>query len=33
MVALGAVATYAVFTLSVTSWRTQFRLNMNKCVS
>ena len=30
IVALGAVATYAVFTLSVTSWRTQFRLNMNK---
>jgi len=30
MVALGAVGAYAVFTLSVTSWRTQFRLNMNR---
>ena len=30
LVALGAVGMYSVFTLSVTSWRTQFRLNMNK---
>ena len=29
-VALGAVGMYAVFTLSVTSWRTKFRLSMNK---
>jgi len=29
-VALGAVASYAAFTLSVTSWRTQFRINMNR---
>jgi len=28
--ALGAVGMYSVFTLSVTSWRTQFRINMNK---
>jgi ATP-binding cassette subfamily B (MDR/TAP) protein 7 len=30
MVALGAVGTYAVFTLGITRWRTQFRLNMNR---
>ena len=30
MVALGSVGMYAVFTLSITSWRTQFRINMNK---
>ena len=29
-VALGAVGMYAVFTLSVTQWRTQFRLKMNQ---
>ena len=30
LVALGAVGMYSVFTLSITSWRTQFRINMNK---
>lgn len=30
IVALGAVGMYSVFTLSVTKWRTQFRINMNK---
>ena len=29
-VAFAAVASYAAFTLSVTSWRTKFRLRMNK---
>ena len=29
-VALGTVSLYAAFTLSVTQWRTQFRVNMNK---
>jgi len=29
-VAVGAVASYAAFTLSITSWRTKFRLNMNR---
>lgn len=29
-VAIGAVASYAAFTLSITSWRTKFRLNMNR---
>ena len=29
-VALGAVVSYAVFTLSITQWRTQFRLKMNR---
>uniref|UniRef100_A0A0K2TID8 Iron-sulfur clusters transporter ABCB7, mitochondrial n=1 Tax=Lepeophtheirus salmonis TaxID=72036 RepID=A0A0K2TID8_LEPSM len=28
--ALGAVGMYSVFTLGITSWRTQFRVNMNK---
>lgn len=28
--ALGTVSLYAAFTLSVTQWRTQFRVNMNK---
>ena len=30
LVALGAVGMYAVFTLSVTKWRTKFRVNMNR---
>lgn len=30
LVALAAVATYSVFTLSVTQWRTKFRLDMNR---
>ncbi len=30
LVALGAVGAYSVFTLGVTRWRTQFRLDMNK---
>ncbi len=30
LVALGAVGMYSVFTLSVTKWRTKFRLSMNK---
>merc|ERR1719468_1016578 len=30
LVALGAVGMYSVFTLSVTSWRTKFRIDMNK---
>ena len=29
-VALGTVSLYSVFTLGVTQWRTQFRVNMNK---
>lgn len=29
-VTLGCVATYAIFTLSVTQWRTKFRVQMNK---
>ena len=29
-VALGTVALYSAFTLGVTQWRTQFRINMNK---
>ena len=29
-VALGTVSLYAAFTLAVTQWRTQFRVNMNK---
>ena len=29
-VALGTVGLYSAFTLSVTQWRTQFRINMNK---
>jgi len=29
-VAFGTVSLYAAFTLSVTQWRTQFRVNMNK---
>ena len=29
-VAFGCIATYAAFTLSVTSWRTKFRVQMNK---
>ena len=29
-VALGTVLTYAVFTVSVTSWRTRFRREMNQ---
>ena len=29
-VALGTVSLYAAFTLSVTQWRTQFRVKMNK---
>lgn len=29
-VTLGCIATYSVFTLVVTQWRTQFRVNMNK---
>ena len=29
-VALGTVSLYSVFTLAVTQWRTQFRVNMNK---
>ena len=28
--ALATVGLYTVFTLSVTQWRTQFRVNMNK---
>ena len=30
MVALGAVGMYSVWTLGITRWRTQFRLDMNK---
>ena len=30
LVALGAVGMYSVFTLKMTQWRTQFRINMNK---
>ena len=30
LVALGAVGLYSVFTLRLTQWRTQFRLDMNK---
>ncbi|QQP31371.1 ATP-binding cassette sub-family B member 7 mitochondrial [Caligus rogercresseyi] len=30
LTALGAVGMYSVFTLGITSWRTQFRVNMNK---
>ena len=30
LVALGAVGMYAAFTLSVTKWRTKFRVRMNK---
>ena len=30
VVAVGAVASYAAFTLAFTSWRTKFRLKMNK---
>ena len=29
-VALSTVTAYTVFTLGVTQWRTQFRVNMNK---
>ena len=29
-VALGTVGLYSAFTLGVTQWRTQFRINMNK---
>lgn len=29
-ITLGCIGTYAAFTLAVTSWRTQFRINMNK---
>ena len=29
-VALATVALYTLFTLTVTQWRTQFRVNMNK---
>lgn len=29
-IAMGCVASYAAFTLGITSWRTQFRQNMNK---
>ena len=28
--ALGTVSLYAAFTLAVTQWRTQFRVDMNK---
>ena len=31
--ALGTVALYSAFTLGVTQWRTQFRINMNKVLS
>src|ERR1700744_3487240 len=30
MVALGCVSAYGVYTLSVTQWRTKFRIAMNK---
>ena len=29
-VAFGTVATYTVFTLAITQWRTKFRVHMNK---
>ena len=32
-VALGTVALYSAFTLGVTQWRTQFRINMNKVLA
>ena len=29
-IALGCVATYTIFTLAITQWRTKFRVYMNK---
>lgn len=30
MVTLGCISSYTAFTLAVTQWRTQFRVDMNK---